>query len=276
MTGRGESPFFAMICGYRRTELYLKSNALREFTQLTSNPKANRFKGWLWKEVVRDFERLNKTSIYDKLPKKNDDPVEEEDDMADSNVSLPAPTRISMFEQTNPTDSIMREFTSEKFGTLRTIIRDGEPWFVGKDVATILGYNNTRDALVKHVDEREKGVAKCDTLGGVQDFVIINEPGVYSLIFSSKLPAAKEFKYWVTSEVLPSIRKHGGYLMNQERMTPEQLLSKALIYANSLNDSLKAENETLHTYIEANAEHTTLGRMVDSDGRNMASRLKTS
>lgn len=95
---------------------------------------------------------------------------------------------------------------------VRTLLRDNEPYFVGKDVAEILGYSNPRDALSKHVDSDDKGVAKCDTLGGTQQTTIINESGLYSLILSSKLPKAKEFKRWVTSEVLPTIRKHGAYM----------------------------------------------------------------
>lgn len=105
----------------------------------------------------------------------------------------------------------MMIFNNPEFGRVRTTIVNGEPWFVGKDVAEILGYSNTSDALKKRVDMEDKGVAKCDTLGGAQNLTIINESGLYSLILSSKLPSAKEFKRWVTSEVLPSIRKHGIY-----------------------------------------------------------------
>ena len=97
-------------------------------------------------------------------------------------------------------------FNSPEFGEIRAVELDGEPWFVGKDVATALGYTNSRKALSDHVDEEDKGVTKCYTPGGEQEMTIINESGVYSLIFSSKLPKAKEFKRWVTSEVLPSIR----------------------------------------------------------------------
>ena len=86
-----------------------------------------------------------------------------------------------------------------------------EPWFASKDVADILGYANGRDAIRKHVDEEDKGVANCDTLGGAQEISIINESGLYSLVFASKLPAAKQFKHWVTSEVLPTLRKHQVY-----------------------------------------------------------------
>lgn len=102
-------------------------------------------------------------------------------------------------------------FNNENFGDVRTVRIDDEPWFVGKDVAEILGYSNTRDALANHVDAEDKGVAKCDTLGGVQEMAIINESGLYSLILSSKLENAKKFKRWVTSEVIPQIRKTGSY-----------------------------------------------------------------
>lgn len=106
----------------------------------------------------------------------------------------------------------MQKFTNEKFGEIRMVIIDNEPWFVANDVARSLGYVNPRDALLKHVDGEDKGVAKCDTLGGEQEMTIINESGLYSLILSSKLESAKEFKRWVTNEVLPSIRKHGAYM----------------------------------------------------------------
>ena len=125
----------------------------------------------------------------------------------------------------------MTIFENPAFGRVRATQVDGEPWFVGKDVADVLGYNNSRDALAKHVDDEDKGVAKCDTLGGAQDLTIINESGLYSLILSSKLPTAKEFKRWVTSEVLPSIRKSGGYIAGQETLSDVELLAKALIVA---------------------------------------------
>ena len=109
----------------------------------------------------------------------------------------------------------MRIFTNEEFGRVRTAEINGEPYFVGKDVAEILGYTNSRKAIIDHVDDEDKGVTKCDTLGGVQELTVINESGLYSLIFSSKLASAKRFKHWVTSEVLPSIRKTGGYMSEQ-------------------------------------------------------------
>ena len=110
--------------------------------------------------------------------------------------------------------SNIKIFENPEFGSIRTVEINNEPWFVGKDVAEALGYANTRDALAKHVDDADKtSVAIRDSGSNYQSMAnVINESGVYSLIFGSKLPKAKEFKHWVTSEVLPAIRKHGGYL----------------------------------------------------------------
>lgn len=102
-------------------------------------------------------------------------------------------------------------FRNEQFGEIRTITKGNEPWFVGKDVATILGYSNVRDAVYKHIDEEDKLRMQIADAGQKRDVTFINESGVYSLVFSSKLPQAKAFKRWVTSEVLPAIRKTGSY-----------------------------------------------------------------
>ena len=106
----------------------------------------------------------------------------------------------------------LKIFENEEFGEVRSLMIDNEPWFVGRDVTEALGYKNANDALNKRIDKDDKGVANCDTLGGAQEMIIINESGLYSLIFSSKLESAKKFKYWVTSEVLPSIRKTGSFM----------------------------------------------------------------
>lgn len=104
-------------------------------------------------------------------------------------------------------------FKNSDFGELRTITDEyGEPWFVGKDVAKALGFTNTRDAIRTHVFEEDKGVDLVDTLGGRQKMTIVNESGLYALVFGSQLKDAKKFKHWVTSEVLPAIRKHGAYM----------------------------------------------------------------
>ena len=109
----------------------------------------------------------------------------------------------------------LKNFTFED-QQIRVLTIEGEPWFVGKDVAEVLGYSNSRKAIADHVDSEDKGVTKCYTLGGTQQIAIINESGLYSLILSSKLPDAKKFKRWVTSEVLPTIRKHGAYMTDQK------------------------------------------------------------
>lgn len=121
-------------------------------------------------------------------------------------------------------------FKNEKFGEVRTINKDGEAWFVGKDVAEVLGYVNTKDALAKHVDAEDKMGSQIATPSrGTQTMTIINESGLYSLILSSKLPQAREFKHWVTSEVLPQIRKTGGYIPVSAEDDEKTLLSKALL-----------------------------------------------
>ena len=112
--------------------------------------------------------------------------------------------------------SELQVFENSEFGKIRALEIDGNPWFVGKDVAEKLGYKLPRKAIIDHVDEEDKGVTKWNTLGGTQDIKIINESGLYSLVLSSKLPSAKRFKKWVTSEVLPAIRKHGAYLTDEK------------------------------------------------------------
>ena len=106
-------------------------------------------------------------------------------------------------------------FNNPDFGEVRTLTINGEPWFVGKDVSTVLGYAKPTDAIRKRVDEEDRGISKMETPSGIQEMVIINESGLYSLIFGSKLESAKKFKHWVTSEVLPQIRKAGSYVMPQ-------------------------------------------------------------
>ncbi len=125
----------------------------------------------------------------------------------------------------------MKIFKNQELGQVRTVLLNGEPWFVGKDVADILEYGNPRKALADHVDTEDKGVTKCDTLGGLQEMTVINESGLYSLILGSKMPSAKKFKRWITAEVLPSIRKNGGYIAGQESLSDEELMAKALVVA---------------------------------------------
>ncbi len=111
---------------------------------------------------------------------------------------------------------MIKIFENEEFGKVRTVIKDGEPWLVGKDVAKILEYKDTAKAIRTHVDAEDKGVSILDTPGGQQKIMVINESGLYSLVLSSKMPKAKEFRRWITSEILPTIRKTGGYVANED------------------------------------------------------------
>ena len=140
-------------------------------------------------------------------------------------------------------------FENEEFGQVRTLLIDGEPWFVGRDIAEILKYSNTRKAIADHVDDDDKtdGVTIRDSIGRSQKPIIINESGLYSLILSSKLPNAKKFKRWVTSEVLPSIRKHGAYIimpkLEEIMANPEslELLLKQLLAETQKNKKLEQQ-----------------------------------
>lgn len=114
---------------------------------------------------------------------------------------------------------------------VRTVQMGGEPWFVLKDVCAVLGINNSR-MVADRLDEDEKGVSSIDTLGGVQNMNVVNESGLYHVILRSDKPEAGPFRKWVTSEVLPSIRKNGGYIAGQEELSPQELMAKALLVAN--------------------------------------------
>ena len=131
-----------------------------------------------------------------------------------------------------PEVTVFKNLVHPEFGELRTVEIDGEPWFVGKDVAAALGYNETHKAIQRHVD-KDDGMKRpiTDSTGRRQETWLINESGLYSLILSSKLPSAKDFKHWGTSEVLPSIRKNGAYIRNQENMTPAEIVARGLIAA---------------------------------------------
>lgn len=140
-------------------------------------------------------------------------------------------------------------FKNESFGEIRTLIINEEPWFVGKDIAIALGYSNSKKALSDHVDVEDKqqgdGVTIRDPIGREQHPTVINESGLYSLILSSKLPTAKQFKRWVTSEVLPSIRKTGGYIAGQENLSDSELMAKALLVAQRTIEERNKQIETM-------------------------------
>ena len=134
-----------------------------------------------------------------------------------------------------PEVTVFKNLVHPEFGELRTIEIDGEPWFVGKDVAAALGYADVNKAVAMHVENEDKKLNdKSSPSFGQRGATLINESGLYSLILSSKLPSAKEFKHWVTSEVLPSIRKNGAYIRNQENMTPAEIVARGLIAAQKI------------------------------------------
>ena len=146
-------------------------------------------------------------------------------------------------------------FKSEEFGEVRTVTIDNEPWFVGKDVAAALGYQNASKALADHVEECDKLNNESLSSLGQRGGWLINESGLYALIFGSKLESARRFKHWVTSEVLPAIRKHGGYMAGQENMSDDELLAKALMVAQSKIEENKRQ-------IEEMKPHAVLGKAI--------------
>lgn len=121
-------------------------------------------------------------------------------------------------------ENMIQTFVNEEFGTVRTLMKDGQPWFVGKDVAVILGYNEPHKAIARHVDE-DDGMKHpvIDSMGRTQNVTIVNESGFYSLVLASRMPNAKKFKRWVTSEVLPTIRRTGVYVGNEDMFVESYL-----------------------------------------------------
>ena len=163
-------------------------------------------------------------------------------------------------------------FRNKEFGTIRTVVINGEPWFVGRDVAKALGYSNTKDALAKHVEPEDKRGSQIATPGGMQEMTIINESGLYSLILSSKLPTAKKFKHWITSEVLPSLRKTGTYTLNGKSIADEKAkridaqymnacVKKANMYV-KLANALETQSKHYKEILLAKAAEVLSGEMI--------------
>ena len=146
-------------------------------------------------------------------------------------------------------------FENPTFGQVRTVEIDGEPWFVGKDVAEALGYKEAAKAVRERVDAEDKGVSKMDTPGGKQEVTIINESGLYSLILSSKLPGAKEFKRWVTSEVIPSIRKTGGYTL-KPKPKPKPMTEYQQMMADTRRRNARVQSARILTQLANQYEGT--------------------
>ena len=151
-------------------------------------------------------------------------------------------------------------FKNEEFGEIRTVTINNEPWFVGKDIAEVLGYVKERNAIAAHVEAEDKKVAPIQgVLGGKQEMTIINESGLYSLILSSKLPTAKKFKRWVTSEVLPTIRKTGTYTKPVDNRPTEVILSEALLIA---KDTMEKQTQAIAELEDRNGR---LDRKIEED-----------
>lgn len=173
------------------------------------------------------------------------------------NPNVPsAPERVKPAAAVEPSaQEPLTVFSSPEFGSVRTLVRDGEPWFVGKDVAEKLGYSNTRDAIINHVYAEDKakddGVAIRDAIGRIQIPVIINESGLYSLVLSSKLPAARAFKRWITHEVIPAIRKTGKY--QQADVPPvariPEIAPSSLEYVQAATELVKAKQRLADTLL---------------------------
>lgn len=161
----------------------------------------------------------------------------------------------------------MKLFESPEFGVIRTVEVKVEPWLVGKDVAQALGYSNPRDALDRHVDDEDKANVGIHDGSQSRNMTIINESGLYSLVLSSKLPTAKKFKRWVTSEVIPSVRKHGAY------MTPETL-EAAILNPDvmiQLCTALKGEQDkrkALEAELDRSREWYSIKRVAHMNGRS--------
>ena len=154
----------------------------------------------------------------------------------------------------------LKVFNNPEFGKVRTVEINGEPWLVGKDVAAALGYQNPQRAIRDHVDEEDKGVTEMVTPGGKQSVPIINESGLYSLVLSSKLPGAKKFRRWVTSEVLPSIRKTGHY--TAKPMTDYQMESIRVRKAQLLERLAKEYDGTYRQVLQAHATKELTGEYL--------------
>lgn len=182
---------------------------------------ANRFKRWITSDVLPSIRKYEQQFIS-----VNETDLEEED-VIEAEYSIVSENPVTQ------TENNIQIFENEEFGKVRTVTINEEPWFVGKDVADILGYRNGSRDINRHVDEFDRQKTMVFDGNQNKETILINESGLYALIFGSKMKSAKRFKHWVTSEVLPSIRKHGGYIAGQESMSDEELLSRALLMAQS-------------------------------------------
>lgn len=193
-----------------------------------------------------------------------------------TNVTTKEAPLLNMITPSTPSSSASQceIFNHPEFGNLRCIEKDGEPWFVGKDVATALGYANTKDAIYAHVDSEDKRIIQRSENTTLEipnrGMTIINESGLYSLILSSKLESAKRFKRWVTSEVLPALRKTGGYVVGQENMPKEVLLAHAVLESQKIIEENAREIAKLHnecSLLNDQVEHSQ--EIIDAFSKNI-------
>ena len=157
----------------------------------------------------------------------------------------------------------MTLFTNEELGKVRALEIDGEPYFVGKDVATALGYTNTQKAIRDHVDNEDKLTERIVLSGQNREVVFINESGLYSLILSSKLPKAKEFKRWITAEVLPVIRKTGGYV-NDTKQFVDYYFEDCNTYGREASTLMLNETKRMANQLKAQAPKVLFAEAVES------------
>ena len=155
----------------------------------------------------------------------------------------------------------MQIFNNEQFGEVRTVLQNGEPWFVAADVCRALDIAPT---ATRRLDDDEKGLRSTQTLGGMQEIVIINEPGLYSLVLGSRKPEAKTFRRWITHDVIPAIRKTGGYIAGEENMTDDELIAKALIITTEKLKQREARIAALSAQIEEDQPYTRFGKSISA------------
>ena len=198
--------------------ILINAEAITEIAEKSNLPKSRTFKRWL---------------------NRNDSQAQE------------IKTKPIKQEEPKPMTKEMQVFKFENKNDVRIINRDGNPWFVAKDVAEVLGYDLTGNMLKRLDDDEKTNIPFRNSGSNYQtNIAIINESGLYNAILGSKKPEAKAFKKWVTSEVLPSIRKHGGYIKGQEEMVPEELLGKALLYLKSKFDEQEKQLATATAKLE--------------------------
>lgn len=178
------------------------------------------------------------------------------------NMITPITTSTASTAQTiNP----FQLFNNPEFGDLRCIEKDGESWFVGKDVAVALGYANPKNAVPSHVDDEDKLSTQIKYSGQMRSVTLINESGLYSLIFGSKLEKAKRFKHWVTSEVLPALRKTGSYTISQDHNGQSKPMSREYLLATAFLESQKVIEENTREIARLSVKCNNLNDQVSQD-----------